>query len=175
MWTRESLHRRKEMDRLPGAILRTMFQMWQCLKDFLFPTFQHRRRATDCGSQVPQHQETGREQFFNPMTHARRIQTSGDHWHFPGVQALGDLPHTVREWLEPHEEGLFGEPRDSHNVVVEQLVVEPKETTPDEMRVRFQEEGTYLLDFAERSKRPSIGKPTGRHNVFTHVPQKIKL
>ena len=28
------------MDRLPGAILKTMFQMWQCLKDFLFPTSQ---------------------------------------------------------------------------------------------------------------------------------------
>ena len=45
-------------------------------------------------------------------------------------------------------------------------VVDPKETTRDDMRVGFEEESTELLVFAERSKGPNTSKPTGRHNVF---------
>ena len=33
-----------------------------------------RRWWSDCESQVPEHQETGREKFLNPMSEARRIQ-----------------------------------------------------------------------------------------------------
>ena len=57
---------------------------------------------------------------------------SGDRLHFPGVQAPEDQSHKVPEWLQPFEGGLGGEPPDSHNVVVEQLVLEPTEKTLDE-------------------------------------------
>ena len=49
-------------------------------------------------------------------------------------------------------------------------VVDPKETR-DDMRVGFEEESTELLVFAERSKGPNTSKPTGRHNLFLHVPK----
>ena len=97
-----------------------MCQLWQ------------RNLENDSKWQVPEHQETGHEKFFNTMSQARRIpgQASGDRLHFPRVQAPGDRSHKVPEWLLPFEEGLSGEPPDSHNVVVEQLVVEPKEKAP---------------------------------------------
>ena len=59
-------------------------------------------------------------------------------------------------------------PSDSHNVLVEQPEVKPKEQTPDEMRVSSKDQSTDLPGFAERSKRPNTRKPTNRHNVFTH-------
>ena len=61
-------------------------------------------------------------------------------------------------------------PADSHNVVVEQPVVEPTEKTPDKMRVSSEEESAGLPCVADGSKRPHTSKPTGKHNVFTHVP-----
>ena len=45
--------------------------------------------------------------------------------HFPGVQALGHWSHQEAEWLQSSEEGLSGEPLDSHNIVVDQPVFEP--------------------------------------------------
>ena len=36
---------------------------------------------------------------------------------FPCVQATGDQSHKVPEWHLPFEDGLSGEPPDSHNVV----------------------------------------------------------
>ena len=60
-------------------------------------------------------------------------------------------------------------PSDLHSVVVEQPVVEPKEKTPDDMRVSSEEESADLTHIAERSQRPTASKPTGRHDVFTHV------
>ena len=42
---------------------------------------------------------------------------------FPCVQAPGDCSHRVLERLQHFSEGLSGEPPDSLNVVVEQLVV----------------------------------------------------
>ena len=86
------------------------------------------------------------------------------------VQALGDERHKVPEPLQLFKEGLSGEPPELHDVVVDQPAVEPKGKTPDDMRVRSQEESSDLLVFAERSKRRTTRKPTGRHNVFTHVP-----
>ena len=55
-------------------------------------------------------------------------QASGDRLHFPGVEAPpGDRSHKVPDWRQPVKEGLSGEPSDSHNVVMEQPVVEPRE------------------------------------------------
>ena len=65
---------------------------------------------------------------------------------------------------------LSGEPADSHNVVVEQPVVEPQK--PDDMRVSSEEESTDLPSIANRSRRPHTSKPTGRHKFFfTHFPK----
>ena len=58
-------------------------------------------------------------------------QESGDRLHFQGVQAPGDGSHEVPEWLQFFKAGFSGENPDSHHVVVEQPVVEPKEKTPD--------------------------------------------
>ena len=46
-------------------------------------------------------------------------------------------------------------PPDSHNVVVEQPVVEPQEKTHDDMRVKPEEESADHHVFAERSKSPT--------------------
>ena len=61
----------------------------------------------------------------------------------PG-QALGDRSHKVPDWLKLFDEGLSDQPPDLHHVVVEQPVVEPKEKTPDDMRVSSEEESTSL-------------------------------
>ena len=45
-----------------------------------------------------------------------------------------------------------------------------KRKTPDDMRVRSEEESTDLLSIANGSKRPHTSKPTGWHNVLTHFP-----
>ena len=55
----------------------------------------------------------------------------------------------------------------THNVVVEQLVVEPKEKTVDDVRAGSKEVSTDL-------KRPNARKPTGRHTVFSHLFPKIR-
>ena len=61
-------------------------------------------------------------------------------------------------------------PPDSHNEVVEQPVVEPREKTLDQMMVSSEEESTDLPASAERSKRPI----TCRHKVFTRCPEDPK-
>ena len=43
-------------------------------KSLVNPMNVRRRRATDCIFQVPAHQESGREKFFNPVDQARRTQ-----------------------------------------------------------------------------------------------------
>ena len=43
----------------------------------------------------------------------------------------------VPERLQFVNEGFSGDIPDSHNVMVEQLVIEPKEKTPDDMRVQL--------------------------------------
>ena len=62
-------------------------------------------------------------------------QASCDGLHFQGVQAseTGRM-RCLPDWLQSFEEGLFsGEPPDSHNVVVEQPEVKPKEKTLDDV------------------------------------------
>ena len=47
--------------------------------------------------------------------------------HISCVQAPGDPPHKVPEWLQPLKECPSGDPPDPHHEVVEQPVVEPKQ------------------------------------------------
>ena len=68
------------------------------------------------------------------------LQASGDRLQIPGVRAPGDRSQKIPQWLKPFEEGLFGERRDSHSVVVVQPAVVPRETTLDAMRVSSEEE-----------------------------------
>ena len=42
-------------------------------KNLVHPKDLRRRRGTECKLQVPGHQETGREKFFNPVLRARKI------------------------------------------------------------------------------------------------------
>ena len=51
-------------------------------------------------------------------------QAPGDRLHFPSVQAPRYPSHKVPEWLQLVKEGRSGEPPDSHNIVVEQPVVD---------------------------------------------------
>ena len=44
-------------------------------KSLVYSMILRRRRPTDCILQVPDHQETGREKFFNPMSQARKKQS----------------------------------------------------------------------------------------------------
>ena len=110
-----------------------MCQLWQLLKILEDSMSLRKRGATDCESQVPNHQETSRETFFNPMSQARRTQARH--------RATDCISLVSRHWeicckrserLQPFKEGLSGEPPDSHYVVVKQPVVEPKEKTPDD-------------------------------------------
>ena len=54
------------------------------------------------------------------------------------------------------KEGSLVNDPDSHSVVVEQLVVEPKVETPDDMRVSSEEVSTALRFIAERSQKPIL-------------------
>ena len=63
---------------------------------------------------------------------------------------------------------------DSHNVVVEQLVVEPQEKICDEMRVSSEDELTDLRVFAERSKRPHTTNQVAG-TMFLHMFLKIRI
>ena len=53
-------------------------------------------------------------------------------------------------------------PPDSHNVVMEQPVAEPKEKTPDDTRVSSEEESTDLLKVARRN-RPEARRDRAHH------------
>ena len=91
-----------------------------------------RRRATDCKFQVPDDQETSREKFFNRVSQARRtharhratdcISQVSRHWETGRIKFRSGFDFSRRASLV--------NPADSHNVVVEQLVLEPKEKTP---------------------------------------------
>ena len=54
---------------------RSMCQLWQFQKSFEYLMTIRKRRGTDCKFQVPNHQETGHEKFFNSMSQARIPQT----------------------------------------------------------------------------------------------------
>ena len=104
------------MDTFKGAFLGTMCQFWQSLK--ILENQIQRRRATDCESH-----ETGRE---NSSIRYPKPREFG-----PGTgRPIAQVPERLRLFIE----GLFGERADSHNVVAEQPVGEPKEKTADDMR-----------------------------------------
>ena len=101
------------------------------------------------------------------MPKARRIQVSHR------STAPIDLSHEVPEWCQPFKEGLSFDPSDSRAVVVEQPVVAPKETTPDDTRVSSEEESTDLPFVAERFQRPNTSKQSGS-TMFLHIFPKIR-
>ena len=64
----------------------------------------------------------------------------------------------------------------TQNVLVEKPVVEPKENTPDDMRVRSEKRVNQSSTYRRVvQKRQNTSKPTGRHNVFITHFQKIPL
>ena len=63
-------------------------------------------------------------------------------------------------------EGFCGQSPDSENVSVEQSVVEPKETTPDDMSLSSEGKLTNLRVFEERSTGPKSSMPTGQAQCF---------
>ena len=110
----------------------------------VFPMTVGRRRATGCKFQVPDRQETGREKLFNPMSQARR------------VQAPGGRSHEVPERLQLFTQGLSVERPDSHKVVEEPPVVEPKEKTPGcELLRRVNRSSIYRRNVKETKHKQS--------------------
>ena len=98
------------------------------------------------------------------------IQASGDRLTTPGFQTAGHQSRIVPERPQLLEERLSGEPPGlTYNVVVEQPVVEPKATTPDDVRVSSAEESTYIPDLSEESRRPNTSKSINRQHVSAHV------
>ena len=60
------------------------------------------------------------------------------------IQARHRASECISQVSRHCETGRGAEPPDSHSVVVEQPAVEPKEETPDDMRVSFEEGLTDL-------------------------------
>ena len=54
-------------------------------------------------------------------------RASGDRLQIPGARSSRDQSREVPEWLQSFEEAPLVNPPDSHNVVVEQSEVVPKE------------------------------------------------
>ena len=76
-------------------------------------------------------------------------QALGDRLHYSGVQAAETSHRRFQSGLNFSKSG---ETPDSHQIVVEQTVVEPKEKTPNDMMLSSEEESTHLPFIAERSK-----------------------
>ena len=122
-------------------------------------------RATDCKFQLPDHKETGRIRS-NRTTLAR-------HWATDCISQVSRRRETGRIRAQSgftlFEEGLSGEHPDSHNVVVEQTVVDPKERPSSDVRVSSEEKSNDLPFIAVRSKRPNTSKPIEAGKFF-HFP-----
>ena len=120
-------------------------------------------------SRCPDHQETGRDKFFNPMTQVRRIQAR----HRATDCALQVLRHRetgrvrFQNGFNLAKEGLSGEPL----LPPRHCRGDPKKNSLDDMSVSLRRKSADLPPLAKRSKRPSTSKPTGRHNVFTYFPK----
>ena len=119
-------------------------------KNPVHPMTLRSRRTADCTLQVPAHHKTGREKFFNPTSKAWRTQ--GRHRATDCISQVSRHGETGRmrfqkdfnlskkdSLFNPRKDSLLDTPPDSHNVVVEQPTVEPKEKTPDDMRVSSEE------------------------------------
>ena len=92
-------------------------------------------------------------------------------WYQKLTTILGQQARNFQSFIGSPRKLLWWILQLTNNVVVEQLLVVPKEKTPDDMRMIFEDESTDLLFIAERSKRSDTSKPTGRHNVFTPFPR----
>ena len=127
--------------------------------------YHRRRRATDWNSRVPDHHAPGREKFFNPTSQARRTQPR--HRATDCVSQMSRHPETRRtrfqEGFNFSKKAFLVNPLNSHNVVVEQPVVEP---------IEREHESTDLLVFTERSKRPTHNQANWQAQCFsTHFPE----
>ena len=100
-------------------------------KSLVCPMTFRRRRATDCKLQVPDHQQTGREKFVNPVLQARRTQAR--------CRATDCISHVSRhrETVALRFQSGFKLSKKaclmmrpiSHNVAMEQPTSEPKKNT----------------------------------------------
>ena len=154
--------------RVSIASLRTICHLRQPPKNPAYLMTLRRCRATDCKFQLPDHEETGRIRSNRTMSKAAR--TRARHWATDCIPQVSRRRETGRiraqSGFNLFEEGLSGEHPDSHNVVVEQTVVDPKERPSSDVRVSSEEKSTDLPFTAERSKRPNTSKPIGRHIFF---------
>ena len=78
-------------------------------------------------------------------------KASSDRLRIPGARAPGDLSRTVPQSDVPSQEN-------------------PGQASGDRLQ-SSEEESTDLPVVTESSKRPNTSKPTGQHNVSTHVPK----
>ena len=99
------------------------------------------------------------------------VPAKGDRLRFPGVQATKTGRTRFHKGFNLSKKASLVNPQTHTIVVVEQLVVGPREKTPEDMRVNSEEESADLRGFAEKTKRPNTSKSTGEHNAFTHFPQ----
>ena len=147
-----------------------MWRSWKFLKNVVFPASQSRRQASDCESQSSHEGDQ-----------SRRVLQSD-------IPSHGQAKHRVTECISQvpeHRETRRTRFQNGFNLskkasplnppthtmmLMEQPVVEPTETTPDDVRVSSEEESTDLASDADRYKIPNTRKPTGRHNFWTHVP-----
>ena len=166
--------------------------------NLVFPRTLRRRRATDFTFRVPDHQETDRDNPVQaagdrlhfptrsqvpehqeevtrkePQTNVRsqqaRHRATDD---ISMVQVPGDGSHEVPEWLQSFEEGISGEPADSHNVMVEQPAVEAKEETLDDMRVssrRRVNRSSFLSQKGPRDQTQASQRAGTFLNMFLNI------
>ena len=81
----------------------------------------------------------------------------------------------VPDWLKKFEQGLSGDPPDSHNVAEGQLVVEPKEKTLDDMMVSSDEESVDLAFFLRKGPRDPTRASHLAGTKFLHMFLKIRI
>ena len=87
---------------------------------------------------------------------------SGDRFHATSFQAPGDRSHKVPEWLNPFED------------VVERTVVEPKEKTPDEMRVSSEKSQPIFLS-SQKCPREQTNANQLARTIFLHTILQIRV
>ena len=87
-------------------------------------------------------------------------------------------PETRRKWFQNgfnlFEEGPSGQPSDAENVVVEQLEVEPKETTLDDLRGALRRRVNHPSCFRGKVQETKYEQAYWQHKVFARC-QKIRI
>ena len=111
--------------------------------------------------------------YQSPNTRWRRLRAVSTKRAYNDESSFNIGCSSESKWLQTFKESLSGELPDTHNVVVEQLEVEPKEKTPNDMRVKSEESADNPV-YTGKSKRPSTNKPTGKI-VFSHILQHVRI